>query len=166
MGDMHADGTQPHILCVSLSPDILALLQDLLEEDGYRVTTWSHQDKDLSQMEAVAPDLITLDYMRSNVDDDWSFPQLPRLDRRTAQVPIILCIGAVREVEAMSEHLQQMGVVVIFKPFDSDVLLHAVHDVLARGHTLPRGRPARPNYRGQGRTRRRWSGHRERTPCV
>lgn len=42
MGDMHADGTQPHILCVSLSPDILALLQDLLEEDGYRVTTWSH----------------------------------------------------------------------------------------------------------------------------
>lgn len=139
---MHVDGTQPHILCINHSPEILALLQDLLEEEGYRVTTWSHQDKDLAQIEALAPDLITLDYMWSSVDDDWAFLQLLKLDRRTAHLPIILCTGAVRDVEAMSEHLQQMGVVVVYKPFAIDVLLQAVHDVLTQERSSTR--PVQP----------------------
>jgi two-component system, OmpR family, response regulator VicR len=129
---MTANGQQPHIVCINHSPEVLDLLQELLEGDGYRVTTRSHTDKDLDAIVALAPDLITLDYMWSSVDDDWTFLQLLRLDRRTAQIPLLLCTGAVREVEALGSHLREMGVAVVFKPFDIDQLLQAVQETLAR----------------------------------
>ena len=43
-----------------------------------------------------------------------------------APVPIILCTGAVRVVEAMSAALAAMRVAVVLKPFDIDDLLAAV----------------------------------------
>ncbi len=127
---MNLDGKQPHILSIDHTPDILSLLNDLLAEEGFRVTTWNHADKNLAEIVALAPDLITLDYMWSSADDDWSFLQLLRLDRRTAHVPIILCTGAVREVEALGPHLQSMGVAVVFKPFDIDQMIQAVRNAL------------------------------------
>ncbi len=36
---MTAEGRQPHILVVNDTQEILDLIQALLEEDGYRVTT-------------------------------------------------------------------------------------------------------------------------------
>jgi CheY-like chemotaxis protein len=129
---MHADGQQPHILCVNHSPEILSLLRDLLEEEGFRVTTRSHADKDLDHIAGLKPDLITLDYMWATVDDDWSMLQLLKLDRRTREIPIILCTGAVREVEALAEYLQTMEVSIVYKPFDIDRLVGAVHEALGR----------------------------------
>jgi CheY-like chemotaxis protein len=132
---MTANAQQPHIICINHSPDVLGLLRELLEDAGYRVTTWSHTDKDLDALVALAPDLITLDYMWSSADDDWIFLQVLRLDRRTAPIPLILCTGAVAEVQALMPHLQEMGVVVVFKPFDIDQLLQAVREMLARERT-------------------------------
>lgn len=129
---MNPDGQQPHILCVNHSPEILSLLRDLLEEEGFRVTTQTHTDKDLDRIAGLDPDLITLDYMWSTVDDDWSLLQLLKLDRRTRMIPIILCTGAIREVEALAEYLQTMDVSVVFKPFDINRLVAAVHEAL--GH--------------------------------
>jgi CheY-like chemotaxis protein len=127
-------------VCINHSPEVLGLLQELLEGDGYRVTTRSHTDKDLDAIVALAPDLITLDYMWPTVDDDWAFLQLLRLDRRTAPIPLLLCTGAVREVEALGSHLREMGVAVVFKPFDIDQLLQAVRETRANTPQRPRAR--------------------------
>jgi response regulator RpfG family c-di-GMP phosphodiesterase len=59
----HADGQQPHIVCVNHSPEILELQQELLEEAGFRVTTWSRLDRDLDRIVELAPDVIIVDYM-------------------------------------------------------------------------------------------------------
>jgi CheY-like chemotaxis protein len=127
---MSADHQAPHILCINHSPEVLGLLRDLLEEEGYRVTTQSHTDRDLDHVVDLHPDLITLDYMWSSFDDDWSFLQLLRLDRRTRAIPMILCTGAVREVQALEEHLMTMGVSVVFKPFDIEQFVAAVNETL------------------------------------
>jgi CheY-like chemotaxis protein len=129
---MNADGKQPHILCIDHSPEILALLKDLLEDEGYRVTIWTQADKDLTELIALGPDLITLDYMWSTIDNDWSFLQLIRLDPHTRKIPVILCTGAVREVQAMEDHLERMDVSVVFKPFDIEQMLQSAHDALGR----------------------------------
>ena len=36
---MSADGRQPHILVINDTQEILDLMQELLEDEGYRVTT-------------------------------------------------------------------------------------------------------------------------------
>jgi two-component system, OmpR family, response regulator VicR len=133
---MNADGKQPHILVINHTPEILALIRELLEDEGFQVSTQSHADKDLDRIGELSPNVIILDYMWSTVDEDWSFLQLLRLDRRTARMPVILCTGAVREVHDLEEHLHTMDVAVVFKPFDIDQLVQAVTDALQR-KTLP-----------------------------
>src|SRR5690554_4519581 len=55
--------TRPHILVMNDSPDVMALFEDLLTEEGYRVTTMPFLEKDLDKIVAFAPDGIILDYM-------------------------------------------------------------------------------------------------------
>lgn len=129
---MNSDGQQPHILCIDHTPEILSLLRDLLGDEGFRVTTLTHTHKDLDQIVALAPDVITLDYMWTSADDDWAYLQLLRLDRRTAHIPIVLCTGAVREVVGLGEQLRRMLVTVVLKPFDIAQLVHAVQWALGR----------------------------------
>jgi hypothetical protein len=62
-----------------------------------------------------------------------------QMNPRTAQIPLILCTGAVREVEALSGHLTEMGIRVVLKPFSIYHLLVVITEVLG---PLPRRMPA------------------------
>ncbi|HEU5434055.1 MAG TPA: hypothetical protein VFU81_20465, partial [Thermomicrobiales bacterium] len=52
-------------------------------------------------------------------------------DPRTAGIPLVLCTGAVREVEAWRPLLDAWGVAVVFKPFDIDHLAATIAAQLA-----------------------------------
>ena len=119
-----------HILAVNDSAEILALFEDLLGEEGYRVTTQTHVAKDLEEIAQLAPDLMILDYMWAREDTGWALLQMLRLDPRTAHIPIILCTGAVREVTELNAHLKEMGVTVVLKPFDLEHLLREIARLL------------------------------------
>ncbi len=54
---------QRHVLAINDNVDVLALFTELLEEEGYRVSTQVYVDKDLKAIEDLAPDLINLDDM-------------------------------------------------------------------------------------------------------
>jgi DNA-binding response OmpR family regulator len=127
---------QTHIVCIDDASDILTLLRDILEEDGYRVTTRTHDDTHLDELVGLRPDLITLDYQWNLDGAAWSVPQWLRLDQRTTRVPVILCTGAVHQVSAHREEIDRMGITVVYKPFDIDDFLRVVRDAL--GHTTPR----------------------------
>lgn len=127
---MHADGKQPHILCINHSPEILNLMQDLLEAESFRVTTQSRLDKDLRAIAELAPNIIVMDYMWARSDDDWVLLTMLKMDPTTRHIPLILCTGAVREVEALREHLTSMNIVVVLKPFDIDHLIQVVNEAL------------------------------------
>lgn len=78
-----SNGQQPHILAINHSPDLLHLLQDLLTDEGYRVTIQSHLERDLQNFDQLAPDLIVIDYMWETTDDNWSLLQILRLNPST-----------------------------------------------------------------------------------
>lgn len=126
-----ANLVRPHILVINHSPDILTLLRVLLEEERFLVTTQSHLDRDLHRIAEMKPDLVILDYPWTTDDNRWTLLQLLKMDRRTVRIPIVLCTGAVREVEALQSHLERMNVVVVLKPFDIDHLVRVVREVLA-----------------------------------
>jgi CheY-like chemotaxis protein len=85
----------------------------------------------LKRVEELRPDLIVLDYIIGREDLGWQFLQLLKLDRATRDVPVIICTGAVRQVQEMEAQLDKMGVAVVLKPFDIDHLIGVINKVLA-----------------------------------
>lgn len=132
---MHSNGQQPHILCINHTPEILALHQELLEEEGFRVTTRSRLDKNLDTIADLAPDAITLDYMWSSSDDEWVLLTMLTMHPRTQHIPIILCTGAVRQVTELTEHLDELGIKVVLKPFNIEDLVSVVSDAVRTGRS-------------------------------
>jgi CheY-like chemotaxis protein len=120
-----------HILAINNDQSVLELFRDLLEDEGYQVSIQTYLDKDLNAIATMAPDLIILDYMWPGEDSGWSLLQMLRMDPRTASLPIVLCTGAVREVESLATHLTDMDIQVVLKPFDIDTLAAAIRGALA-----------------------------------
>lgn len=128
---MNADGRQPHVLIINDTQEILDLMQELLEEEGYRVTT-SLALLDIRKVRALAPDIIVQDLLFEGTQElGWKFLTLVRLDPVLARIPLILCTAAVRTVRdpEMAEQLNRQGVRVVLKPFTIDDLLTTLSDV-------------------------------------
>lgn len=116
------------ILVVNDTQEILDLFRDIFEEEGYEVSLHSYAFNDLVQIKQIKPDLIILDYMIGGEDYGWQVLQKLKMDRATANIPIIVCTGAVRQVREMEGHLKEKGVGIVLKPFDIDDLLHQVNE--------------------------------------
>jgi CheY-like chemotaxis protein len=127
---MLPNGQTPHILVVNHAPEILDLMRELLGEAGYRVSTLTRPDQDIDSIVAIAPELIIIDYMWSSSDNEWTLLNLLTIDRRTRDIPVIVCTAAVHHVYEVSGHLQKIGVRVVFKPFNIDHLLGVVANAL------------------------------------
>lgn len=135
---MSLDGQQPHILCINHAPEILELLRVLLEDEGYCVSTLMMVEHSLDAIVSLSPDVITIDYMWSTSDNEWTYLNLLTIDPRTRHIPVILCTAAVRHATEMEDHLRTIGVRVVFKPFDIDDLLAAVRACLDPARTADR----------------------------
>jgi len=128
---MTADGRQPHILVVNDTQEILDLMQELLEDEGYRVTT-SLALLDIDKVKKIAPDVIVQDLLFEGTQElGWKFLTLVRLDPVLARIPLVLCTAAVRTVTnpEMAEQLDQKGIRVVLKPFTIEDLLMTLDEV-------------------------------------
>ena len=145
--------SRPHVLVMNDTQEIIDLLQELLEEEGYRVST-SLYVLDLQKVKTLAPDVIVLDVMFEGHDNGWKFLTLSRLDPEVGSIPLLLCTAAVQTVRPMEEHLASVGVRVVLKPFDLNHLLWAINQSISeREVTLddsPDGREATVSRRVDG----------------
>src|SRR3954467_1059623 len=53
MSSASLDGHRPRILAINNDPAVLALFRDLLEEEGYAVSTHAYLDHDLNEIKAL-----------------------------------------------------------------------------------------------------------------
>jgi DNA-binding response OmpR family regulator len=121
---------QTHILVINDAQEVLDVMRELLEEEGYRVSLYSHALKDLDEIRRVDPDLLILDHIIGDEEYGWQLIQKLRLDRHLATLPVIVCTAAVKLVRELEGHLTAKGVTVVLKPFDIDDLLAAVERAL------------------------------------
>lgn len=117
---------QKHILVLNDSEEVLALMKELLEDEGYRVTVQAYAAKAIGDVVAVGPDLVILDYMWASADTGWSMLQMLKMSPKTRNIPVVVCTGAVAQVEDLSSRLAEMQVRVVLKPFDLEELLDAI----------------------------------------
>ncbi len=126
-----------HILAGDDSPDILELFRDILESEGHRVSL-SSEALSLDQVKRVAPDLIILDHMIDEGEGSgWRLLEQLRRDPDTADLPVVVCTGAVHRVRENEALLDELDVRVVLKPFDIDRLIEAVNRAWSQQGEVP-----------------------------
>ncbi len=123
-----------HILVVEDNFDILAVMQDLLEGDGYRVSLANNGYEGLQAFDREVPDLIISDLMMPRLDG-FGLLEAVRAQTRGAGVPFLFL--SARTETAMTTRARSLGADdYLFKPFAPEDLLIAVRSKLDRRRTL------------------------------
>jgi CheY-like chemotaxis protein len=117
--------TNGPILVVDDDPNILDVVSELLDMEGYRVATAANGAEALRFVEEQRPSLVLLD-MRMPVLDGWGFAK--ELKARGMHLPILVMTAA-QNARLWAEEIGAQGYVA--KPFEVPALLDAVEKLRA-----------------------------------
>jgi two-component system, OmpR family, response regulator ChvI len=117
----------PTITVVDDDGDVLTLIKEVLEAEGYNVLSYANGRTALDALEATSPDLVISDIRMPQMDGI----ELLRRVRQKSTVPIIFLTGRINEIDEL------LGLRVgaddyIRKPFSARVLVERVRTVLRR----------------------------------
>ncbi len=115
------------ILVVDDDPELLALLQALLEAHGFAVSTASDGASALQVLPQVAPDLIILDILMPGMDGKEVCQRI----RRHSPVPILF-LTAIDQVDSVVDGLNRGADDYVTKPFHPAELVAPVRAMLRR----------------------------------
>lgn len=117
------------IFVVDDIPSFLQLMEDVLSEEGYRVSTFTSVSEAAETALQSPPDLIISDV---RLDGESGFDLLHALLQHdsTREVPIVVCTAATMDVEEQAEVIRTGRVSVLYKPFDIQDLLDRVSKLL------------------------------------
>jgi CheY-like chemotaxis protein len=108
------------ILVVDDDPNILDVVSELLDMEGYQVTTAANGAEALARLSETTPSLVLLD-MRMPVLDGWGFI---RAVRERGLSPVVVVMTAAADARRWASEIGAQGV--LAKPFDLDELIAAV----------------------------------------
>jgi len=118
------------VLVVNDTQEILDLFDDILKEEGYESVLSGFPMREISDVEAIAPDLIILDLIFGGEKTGWQMLQMLKMKRSTASIPIIVCTAALETVREQEGYLMSQGVHIIYKPFDLDHLVEIIKQAI------------------------------------
>lgn len=120
-----------HVLVMNDALDLLDLFKEILEEEGFRVTTRALPVTDIDEVVQLQPDLIILDYLFGSEPLGMTMLEQLQLDPRTAPVPVIVASAALQLVREVAPELERRGVAVLYKPFQLQELLETIQRALS-----------------------------------
>lgn len=114
---------RPIILIVEDDADCRAVLQDLLELNGYQVRSCENARHAVEEARARRPSLMLLDYLMPDGDGAWV---VRRLRESGVDVPVVLTTG----LNEGREEAEKLGLQSLEKPFDISRLLEVVRSLV------------------------------------
>jgi DNA-binding response OmpR family regulator len=120
------------ILVVEDDYDILCVMTDLLNDEGYEVVGLSYTDSITSSVEESRPDLVILDFLLPGVNGGEHCLEL-KAHREFSNIPVILMSGFPRFPESFGDFGSDGF---IEKPFNIHAILHMIECCLAGKHEL------------------------------
>jgi CheY-like chemotaxis protein len=115
---------RPEILIVDDDEDTRAVLQDLLELNGFQVRTTANARGALESARAAPPALMLVDYLMPDADGAWVVRELRAAG--LGRVPVLLTTGS----NDGRELAERLGVRSMEKPFDVGRLLDVVRSLV------------------------------------
>jgi len=122
----------PKIAVVDDDTQIIALIEDILQNEGYDVTSYRDSRTALHQINARAPDLLILDVIMPKMNGI----ELLRSLRQKSDIPVIFLTERKEEEEELLG-LQTGADDYIHKPFSQRALIESVKSVLRRVRPTP-----------------------------
>jgi CheY-like chemotaxis protein len=119
------------ILVIDDNPTLVALYCDLFEDEGYEVVFQSSPQLDPATVTQVVPDLIVLDLFFEGNLIGWDALQALKLQPATSSIPVVVCSGATKYLDALQPAFSTLGVEVLTKPFQLETLLDVVNQLLS-----------------------------------
>ncbi len=108
----------PCILVVEDAPELVALYEDMLMDEGYGIAVHTQGIPDMRDVERIAPRLIILDHLLAGDVDGLQMIDRLKQYPPTAAIPVILCTGAAKTIGNVEDDVRAQGVRVLYKPFD------------------------------------------------
>lgn len=117
------------ILIVDDEPEVVELVKDRLETQGYEVLTASDGKEGLARARDEKPDLILMDIMMPSMGGGQAV-RLLKADYSTKEIPVVFLTAIVSKQEETNDQLrinvEDTYYPAIAKPFDSQKLLDMV----------------------------------------
>ncbi|WP_297040834.1 response regulator, partial [Thermosynechococcus sp. OHK43] len=113
-----SSGQKATILLVDDDPNLVLLVKDYLEMQGYRVLTAAHGNEGLAILRQHTPDLIICDVMMPQMDG-YSFVSAVRQQAHLSWLPVLF-LSAKGQTHDRIKGLQTGGDVYLVKPFEPD----------------------------------------------
>lgn len=124
-----------HVLCVDDEPDILEVVQLVLENmGGLKVTAVNGGARALAWVAETVPDLILMDVMMPGMDGPTTLGEMQKLPQLTG-VPIVFMTARVQAKE-VREYLALGADAVISKPFNPMTLASEIKEIWAKKRGL------------------------------
>jgi DNA-binding response OmpR family regulator len=114
------------ILIVDDDHDILSVLKDLLEHEGYEVITLDYTDSIINNITKYNPDLVMLDFLLAGVNGGELCHEI-KINNKTSWLPVIMLSAFPRVLDSLGNYGSD---VFIAKPFDIEVVLKKVKECL------------------------------------
>jgi two-component system response regulator MprA len=134
----------PRLLVCDDVPEVRALYQLALEDEGYGVTLRPEPPEDPNEVAAATPDLIVLELLFGGDRRGLRAIEALKRDPLTASIPVLVCTAAPEVAADAAATLDALDAAVLLKPFDLDDLFRAIE------HRLGPLAPALPDGREDG----------------
>jgi CheY-like chemotaxis protein len=125
----------PRVTVVNDNEAFLELVQDILEDDRYDVTTIDGDRTDaLARIHASRPDVLMIDLrLGSEGLHGWDIAMEVRRDPSLSELPVLVCSADVVALNQIADRLSEtQHVETLTKPFSIDRLTEAVDRLLGQ----------------------------------
>jgi CheY-like chemotaxis protein len=116
----------------------VALVQELLEDEGYAVLTWVDGSTAYQTARAHQPALVILDLNVTNADQSLAVLDTLTLDPETTAIPVIVCSTNPHSFFEDEAWLRSHHCHVLLKPFNLSELLAIMTTALSRTGVMSR----------------------------
>ncbi len=125
----------PHMLVIEDAPEVLELYDEVLRAEGYTVTLTDRVPTDVAEIERLQPDVILLNYVVAGQPQGGELIRALKQWPTTQHLPILVCTGASRTVQAELPYFHRERIGLLLKPFDLDALLAGIRELLGEPRT-------------------------------
>lgn len=142
----------PVIAIVEDEPDVLLLIDDLLQYAGFETILCMRGDDSYPIIRQLQPDLVILDLCLEHPAAGEQILGLLSIDPQTRDIPVIICSAYLHTLGVKADVLRAHGHTLMPKPIEPKELLATVRAKLFHHPTLNTGQPtpgSDPQLRGR-----------------